>query len=443
MRLDLVLTFALSLAVCSDQTDSRSISMADLPKAASLKEQLAFTCAYEKDKLPELDPELDQLYKRAVWTYKQNRLKDDPAEYAKAERLYRIAAAHGHWKAMHNLTNFILRGRSVATGNVDLVVDMTEDLIRRGIPQGYYNMGLLLGSGYGVKADESASLQYFRKAADLGNPEAQFYIGKKLEGLSAANPVPYNIGNDMIQCAGEQGHSKAASETGSYLSAVKKDYPSAVKYYHLAVKAGSAMAAWCLHDAFLCTDPTDRVDYLGLEKDEERSRRYGVISHILSGYDYLDATVDELDEIVPLPPAKLPDWDGQIQWVKEWEKNETTPPPLPSEERIAELARQKGLDPETGRKLPPKVELPPPPPPAPPPSRHAATGDPCPQSGLWCSIQNPQKVLLEKGQPMPEVAYNLRSANPLGRLLGLRRTVMGPGHWEWKGAAKAPEGKKS
>jgi hypothetical protein len=35
------------------------------------------------------------LFKRAVWIYRQNRLKDDPAEYARAERLYRIAAAHG------------------------------------------------------------------------------------------------------------------------------------------------------------------------------------------------------------------------------------------------------------------------------------------------------------------------------------------------------------
>ncbi|MDR3159306.1 MAG: sel1 repeat family protein [Zoogloeaceae bacterium] len=322
--------------------------MADLPRAATLKEQLAFEGAYEKDKLPPLDPELDQLFKRAVWIYKQNRLKDDPEEYAKAERLYRIAAAHGHYRAMNNLTNFILQGRSVATGNVDLVVDMTEDLIQRGIPVGYFNMGVLLDRGYGVKPDERAALQYFRKAADLGNPEAQYYVGSKLRELTLANPVPFEIGNKMLRYAAEQGHAQAAVEAATNLK-VNTRYPDAVKYYQLAVKAGSSQAAYKLSVSFLCTDPTNWLHYLALEKDEERSRRYKVISDILEGYDYLGTTVEEIDRIVPLPPAKLPPWDGQLEWVQHWNAN--VPPRIPDEERIAELAKAKGLDPTTGRPL--------------------------------------------------------------------------------------------
>jgi hypothetical protein len=46
-------------------------------------------------------------------------------------------------------------------------------------------------------------------------------------------------------------------------------------------------------------------------KKTRNARRYGEISNILDGYDYLDITVDDLDEIVPLPPAPLPPWDGQ------------------------------------------------------------------------------------------------------------------------------------
>jgi hypothetical protein len=64
---------------------------------------------------------------------------------------------------------------------------------------------------------------------------------------------------------------------------------------------------------------------------------------------YLGATVDEIDRIVPLPPAKLPPWDGQLEWVQHWNAN--VPPRIPDEERIAEMAKAKGLDPATGRPL--------------------------------------------------------------------------------------------
>jgi TPR repeat protein len=343
-RTTLVLLLVLWTTACN-QTDYRSIKMTDLPEAKTLEEQLAFTCAYEKDKLPPLDPEIDLLFKRAVWVYKKNRLKNTPEEYAKAERLYRIAAAHGHYKAMNNLTNFILRGRSVEPGNVDLVVDMTESLIERGIPIGYFNMGVLLDGGYGVEQDEEAALQYFRKAADLGNPEAQFYIGTMLRSLTIANPIPFEIGNQMKRCAADQGHAEAAIDTATHLK--NDNYPAeALKYYHLATKAGDATAANVLRKQFLAEPPFNE---LGLEKDEERSRRYEKISTILDGYDYLNATVDDIDNIVPLPPAKLPPWNGQIEWVQRW--NADVPPRLPSEERIAELAKAKGLDPETGLPL--------------------------------------------------------------------------------------------
>jgi TPR repeat protein len=348
--------FLLLLVAC-DRQGTTGIPP-DLPEIpASLEKQQAFICAYEKNKLPPLDPELDQLFKRAVWIYKQNRLKNDPEEYAKAERLYRIAAAHGHYKAMNNLTNFILQGWSVATGNVDLVVDMTEDLIQRGIPIGYFNMGVLLDKGYGVKPDEKAALQYFRKAADLGNPEAQYYVGEKLDSLTATNPVPYKIGKEMKQCAADQGHAEAAIDTAVYAEInakhhsissedTAKNNASALKYYHLATKAGSSTAAFVLYEQFLAEPPNIE---LGLTKDEERSRRYKAISDILEGYDYLGATVDEIDRIVPLPPAKLPPWDGQLEWVQRWNAN--VPPRIPDEERIVELAKAKGLDPATGRPL--------------------------------------------------------------------------------------------
>jgi uncharacterized protein len=84
----------------------------------------------------------------------------------------------------------------------------------------------------------------------------------------------------------------------------------------------------------------------------ERQRRYKRIAEFLSAYEYLNPRVPEIDQIVPLPPAKLPEWDGTFEWLEAHEAN--VPPPLPSEDRIAEMALTKGLDPKTGRQSPEK-----------------------------------------------------------------------------------------
>ena len=52
----------------------------------------------------------------------------------------------------------------------------------------------------------------------------------------------------------------------------------------------------------------DSLDFLDLTPDEERSRRYDIIWNYLTDNDYLQPKVPDLDEIVPLPPAKLPKW---------------------------------------------------------------------------------------------------------------------------------------
>ena len=316
-----------------------------------LEEQLAFTCAYEKDRIPERDPEADTLFEHANWRYKKNRLREDPKVYAEVERLYRIATAWGHDKAANNLAYMMMRRYIRRPDRVTKPVDIAEDLINRGIPRGYYLMGVLLDKGYGVKRDGKASLQYFRKAADLGEPEAQWFIGEKLENLSIRHPIPYKVGLEMQHCAADQGHAEAAISTALGLMG-KEQYSEALKYFQIAAKAGNASGASWLYRGF--DGPTDKMYYMAQAKDEERVTRYKAIWKALDGYYYLPAKVDEIDEICPLPPAKLPPWDGKLKWVEQWESNEA--PPLPSEERIAEMALAKNLNPETG--LPVKIDLP-------------------------------------------------------------------------------------
>ncbi|TAK97164.1 MAG: sel1 repeat family protein [Aquabacterium sp.] len=284
------------------------------------------------------------MYKHARWLRKGNILKKDPAIYPKVERLIRFAAAYGHDKANLELRELIERGQAISATPVTESVNLVEDLVRRNIPGGYFDMGRYLLNGYGVKRDPEAGMNYIRKAADLGNPEAQYWIGVK---LSPINKAP-DIAAQMMLCAGEQGHKVAAQQVGVDFQ-TDGDYKKAVYALQLGVKAGSDLAAGFLEGGFNCEDPRNRLHYMALTADAERSRRYKEISYFLGMYEYLNPSVPELDDIVPLPPAKLPPWNGKFKWLEE--HNANVPPPIPSETRIAEMAKAKGLDPATGRPL--------------------------------------------------------------------------------------------
>jgi hypothetical protein len=223
-------------------------------------------------------------------------------------------------------------------------VGLVEDLVRRGIPGGYFDMGRYLLEGYGVKRNPEAGMTYIRKAADLGSPDAQYWIGVKLSPVTKAP----DVAKQMMLCAGEQGHMLAAQQVGVDFQTVK-DYKNAVHALQLGTRAGSAVAAGFLEGGFQCADPNDRLDFLALSPDPERVRRYRLIADFLGAYEYLNPAIPELDNIVPLPPAKLPPWNGKFKWLEE--HNANVPPPLPSEARMAEMARAKDLDPDTGRPL--------------------------------------------------------------------------------------------
>lgn len=112
------------------------------------------------------------------------------------------------------------------------------------------------------------------------------------------------------------------------------------------------------------------------QKDPERARRYKVIWKILANYSYAHPTVPEINDIVPLPPASLPAWNGKLKWLEDREAN--VPPSKPSEALVEKLAKDKKLNPETGRPLPTSPDF----------DKSAMvllckTGEPCPKSGYW------------------------------------------------------------
>ena len=336
------LVLSATLTACWKQTRA-------VPDLKNVEEQLAFTCAYEKDHLPKLDPDADKLYRYARWLTKNQIEKEDPTRYPEMARYDRIATAHGHYKANLDLRDMIGQGQAHSDDPVKETLDLTQELIDRGIPGGYYDMGRYLKAGYGVKQDDELANRYYRKAADMGNPEAQYLVGDKLSSLTISKPIPFAIGNQMQKCAAEQGHGKAALEYGTQM-VLEKKYAEAIKYFELGTKWGEAGAATSLKNGFGPIPAAQREwQDIGLQQDPERALRYRSIAIILSNYAYAHPSVPELDDIVPLPPAPLPAWDGKLKWLEAFKAN--VPPEKPSEALIASMAAAKGLDPKTGLPL--------------------------------------------------------------------------------------------
>ncbi|MDR5755279.1 DUF6396 domain-containing protein, partial [Caballeronia sp. LZ024] len=299
----IAICLALALCACSNKDNP----MPTEAEWSAVRAKLSFICVHEADHLPPLDPQADTLFKYALLLEK----KPGPKDFDAAARYYRIAAAYGHYKANHNLQLLVSTGQASSPHAATETIGLVEQLIAAGIPGGYYDMGHYLELGYGVKQDEKKARIYIRKAADLGSPEAQYYVGDLLSGKDNAP----DISRQMMDCATDQGYGKAASYLAVDLL-TDKQYSQAVQAFQKGVVAGNAQSASFLKFGF-DTNPSDEMSYIGQPTDHERSRRYGLIWKFLNDHDGLNPKVSDIDQIVPLPPAKLPEWDGTFQWQKE------------------------------------------------------------------------------------------------------------------------------
>ncbi|MFJ1213659.1 SEL1-like repeat protein [Burkholderia pyrrocinia] len=320
--------------------------MNPLPDVSAVRLNLAFTCVREAEHLPPLDPEADKLFKYGRYLEKN----EGPKDFSDISRYYRIAAGHGHYKANHDLQILISSGAASSPDAEKESVDLAEQLIKAGVPSGYYDIGHYVLNGYGLQRDEDVARRYIRRAADLGNADAQYYVANLLDPADAAP----DIALQMFQCTAEQGHAEAANYHGVSLQTDKK-FSDAAKAFQMSVAAGSSQSALVLEAAFDVNGGKEPVSNLEVHADPERVRRYDLIGKFIRTNDGLNLKVPDLDKIVPLPPAKLPQRDGTFQWQKE--QDAATPPPKPSDELINEMAKAKQLDPATGLPLATTAEL--------------------------------------------------------------------------------------
>jgi hypothetical protein len=318
-----ILALIVLLSGCDDKK-GKNMSEAERIKLANL----AFTCTLESDHLPPVEPQADLWFKQA----RAMQVAPGEKNFDAIAGLYRRATSEGHYKAMINLQNLLRRGLAhpvAGQSAPEEVISLTEQMMKLNIPAGYYLMGHYMETGYGVKRDKTSALAYFRKAADLGNPEAQNYLGqlfltaqfedstdpKTLKVHFKRNPA-YNpdIGKTMLDCAANQGSGKAADWLAGWYNLINKDYDSAIRYYQLGVKNGYDLSAIRLIDSFNGPQETDRGSYLAVSKDPERVRRYSLIEAEIDRNP--SARFPDIDKIVPLPPAELPEWDGTFEYKK-------------------------------------------------------------------------------------------------------------------------------
>jgi len=422
----LFLLACLLLAACDSgntaNTPQKDIVVDPLPQ---IRANLAFTCKHETFPTPAADS--DMLFHYARWLQKTNQLKEDPAVDVQVERLYRIAAEHGHAKASINLQNGSMQG--VFKLRTAEHLRLAEELIDAQVASGYAFIAIALQQGaLGLAQDKDMAQRYYRKAADMGSPDAQAYVADKL----APSDMAPDIARQMRRCAAEQGNRSAASDLGVNLKNNRR-FQEAIEVFQLGVAAGDESSASFMEKGFRDPDSADRLYYLGQKEDLERADRYEKIWSILADYSYASPKVPEINEILPLPPAQLPPWDGKLKWLEERKAN--VPPPKPSEALITQLAREKHLDPATGRPTPespnfvrlPSYPVPP----------ICISGESCPRSGYWeamdvhfswITVEGETLRRFQQGDTLPTLVLERRET----RLWPLpKKVTVGPRHVRW------------
>ena len=332
-----------------EQEQQRKTQMAQLEQLAALE----FTC--KKEAPPPLSEETQQLYNYALYHDLHNMWTGDKGDevWNGLARYYRIAAANGDYKANVRLQYLLNTGRISTDMPQTEVHNLNEELAKQLPATAYYNLYGYLDVGYGVRTEKDGKYAYLRKAADLGSREAQYVIAEMLadiedsEETQEAFKYRLELVKQLRTCASEQGLGDASSNLGSSFKLAKK-YLEAVKSYHQGVKNGDSVSALVLSYGFDRKKIKDTLSFLDVPPDDERAKRYSVIRSYLSRYDYLHPKVPDLDEIVPLPPAKLPEWDGKIAFQR-WYEGEA--PPKPSETLMLKLANQAGLRVDNGLDL--------------------------------------------------------------------------------------------
>ena len=214
----------------------------------------------DKSRYPKIDPEADALFQKA---YKADDVAPRVISQEEVVKLYQQAAEKGHWVAMNNLAVSYYQGYGIKQDEKKALY-WYQQIEKFDIPEGYTNMATVYRKGIGVKSDEKRAVAYMDKAAQLGDPDAQFMVGKYLYSPLGRKPDAYKI----LHCAIEQGHRKAAFELALHYD-VDENFDMAYKIYRKGAKLGSDSCINALKKAYA---HVSKYPTFGLNKDIERAK---------------------------------------------------------------------------------------------------------------------------------------------------------------------------
>ncbi|MFU2059649.1 DUF6396 domain-containing protein [Avibacterium volantium] len=340
--------FSLIASLCACHTVASTSKDKPMQKNNSILDNLTFECKHEVR--PPINKEVHSLYDYALYHDLHNmwRGKKGDEVWQNMAAYYRIAAYNGDYQANLRLQWLLETKRVVVKKPQTEVYHLNKELEKTLPATAMYKLYYHLDSNYGVKTTPGGKFAYLRRAADMGSRDAQYEIGQILFRLQDPGTLRFRLDlrEQLLECASNQGQGDAAEWLGIYYNSDKK-YNKAIGSYHTGVKAGNQPSTFRLSLGFRETNPKDSY-YLGGKIDLERATRYKMIDDYLFKYYFLKPTVPDLDEIVPLPPAKLPSWDGKIAFQR-WFEGPS--PQKPSDELMQKLAEKAGLDWQTGLPL--------------------------------------------------------------------------------------------
>lgn len=223
------------------------------------------------------------------------------------------AAKKGDWGAKALLAHFYLEGlggtraNNVLPMNKEKAVEIEREAAAHGQAWGFYDLGVAHEYGYGgVAQDKEIAWAYYLKAAKLGSPEAQLTLAEAYQQAGRLEQRKL-----MLECAYAQGNGVAAYELG-FLAGMEKRPKDALRHYQDGIKFGSKDCAGVLlivfHEKYWTEYREELLEPLGLVADPARSKRYRDITKALEINP--DLRFGQLDAVLPLPPAQLPEWRG-------------------------------------------------------------------------------------------------------------------------------------
>jgi hypothetical protein len=318
LRAALAVLLCIPLLSCKVSSDASNFPSRYMSLPLFNPHMPTFACEVEATKVPAIDAQAEEWFLEARALEGPETIPED-RDYKKIVQLVRQAAERKHWKAMLNLASLYLERRDPPHG-VEDALKLVENAMRLGIPAAYDRMGTYYMNGTGVDGDATRAFAFWQKAARIGSPQAMTFLANKLSatydspGAGFWANIP--VATKMLECAFGQGYGPAARRLSSLIAGNRppsgrgnrtaETSARAVKILHEGVKLGCEECANSLRSEF--NGEFNIADILPPYVDKARSARYSTIQDAL-GFDP-DRHFPNLDQVLPLPPAPLPDWNG-------------------------------------------------------------------------------------------------------------------------------------